>query len=285
METCVFCGYENVSGTQFCEGCGSGLTPDAQGHRYSTGSVAAHAAAGTAPRGAGSRFTTGDVSEDNAPAPSSAVSRHEAPPAVPASAWPARDEYAAAPRTKDDERGALIGTDATWGAHEPATRAGRAGSGPIGAAQPSAPPPAAATPPLTPPAAAPFAPPVAAPPAPSVAAPSAPPAAVAAGAYLVSESGRRVDVPAQDVVIVGREDMRSGIRPDVDLTLDGASAAGVSRRHCRLLRQADGWYVEDLMSTNFTVLNGKALPPHTPTHVQHGDELRLGKMRLRFQQS
>lgn len=102
------------------------------------------------------------------------------------------------------------------------------------------------------------------------------------GAYFVAETGRRLDVPGQDVVIVGREDMRSGIRPDVDLTLDGASAAGVSRRHCRLLRQTEGWHVEDLMSTNYTVLNGKALPAHTPTPLHDGDELRLGKLRLRF---
>ena len=115
-------------------------------------------------------------------------------------------------------------------------------------------------------------------------APGAEPAASAGtpGAYLIAETGRRLDVPAQDVVIVGREDMRSGIRPDVDLTLDGASAAGVSRRHCRLLRHSEGWHVEDLMSTNYTVLNGKALPAHTPTPLRDGDELRLGKLRLRF---
>ena len=108
------------------------------------------------------------------------------------------------------------------------------------------------------------------------------PDGVAAVVYLISDAGRRVDVPCQDVVIVGREDMRSGIRPDVDLTLDGASAAGISRRHCRLLHQPEGWYVEDLMSTNYTVLNGKPLQAHVPVRVIHGDELRLGKLRLRF---
>ncbi len=124
--------------------------------------------------------------------------------------------------------------------------------------------------------------------APAVAPDEEPAAVVTAppsSAYLVSESGRRVDVPAQDVVIVGREDMRSGIRPDVDLTLDGASAAGVSRRHCRLLRQEGGWYIEDLMSTNFTVLNGTALTAHTPALLRDNDEVRLGKMRLRFHQA
>jgi hypothetical protein len=109
--------------------------------------------------------------------------------------------------------------------------------------------------------------------------------AATAAVYLISDSGRRVDVPCQEVVIVGREDVRSGIRPDVDLTLDGASAAGISRRHCRLLHQPEGWYVEDLMSTNYTVLNGKPLRAHVPTRVIHGDELRLGKLRLRFHET
>jgi hypothetical protein len=106
--------------------------------------------------------------------------------------------------------------------------------------------------------------------------------AATAAVYLISDAGRQIDVPAQDVVIVGREDRRSGIRPDVDLTPDGASAAGISRRHCRLLHQPEGWYVEDLMSTNYTVLNGKPLRAHVPTRIIHGDELRLGKLRLRF---
>jgi hypothetical protein len=110
----------------------------------------------------------------------------------------------------------------------------------------------------------------------------APPRVATGLPYLITESGRRVDVPMQEVIIVGREDMRSGIRPDVDLTLDGASAAGVSRRHCRILRYVDGWYLEDLMSTNFTVLNGKALAAHTPVRLQDGDDLRLGKLRLKF---
>ena len=35
-------------------------------------------------------------------------------------------------------------------------------------------------------------------------------------------------------------------------------------------------------STNYTVLNGKPLRAHAPTRVTHGDELRLGKLRLRF---
>lgn len=183
--SCAVCGYDNVPGTLFCEGCGSGLTGAASGYPLA---ARIHAETVVAP---------------------------EAGPETTASARPSEE----VPGTAVDL--------------------------PLTAAYDDR-------------------------------------VAAAPAAYLSAESGRRVEVPQQDVVIVGREDMRSGIRPDVDLSLDGAAAAGVSRRHCRLLRQGDGWLVEDLMSTNYTVLNGKPLQAHTPAPVANGDELRLGKLRLRF---
>lgn len=297
MSACAGCGYNNVPGTLFCEECGLDLTPEVVGHRAATGDISSMAAHGTgmadtARKGAG--IGTGDfvvaASEDGD------VGFYDGDAAF---------------ATTDDEHAALIdlsGTEAAHAApydayapppapqrvrppaeHAPiAQRTGRsAGSGDLGSRPAgsgdlvgSAPAPEMAHPA---PANQPSAPRRTAGLTSSPA--HQPAAAVAVGAYLICESGRRIDVPAQDVVIVGREDMRSGIRPDVDLTLDGASAAGVSRRHCRLLRQPDGWYAEDLMSTNFTVLNGKALTAHTPARVQDGDELRLGKLRLRFHEA
>lgn len=103
-----------------------------------------------------------------------------------------------------------------------------------------------------------------------------PPAAL----FLVTASGRRIPVPSQEQVIVGRADSRSAVRPDIDLTLEGAGQAGVSRRHCRLMWRAGQWLVEDLMSTNYTLLNGTRIPSHTPTPLAIGDEIRLGKLTL-----
>ena len=97
---------------------------------------------------------------------------------------------------------------------------------------------------------------------------------------LVTGSGRRIPVPSQDQVIIGRADSRSGVRPDIDLTLEGAGQAGVSRRHCRLMWRSGQWLVEDLMSTNYTLLNGTRIASHTPTPVGVGDEIRLGKLTL-----
>ena len=98
--------------------------------------------------------------------------------------------------------------------------------------------------------------------------------------YLITPSGRRIAVPAREQVILGRMDSRSGVRPDIDLSQEGAGQAGVSRRHCRLIWRAGQWFVEDLMSTNYTLINGIRIASHTPTPMAAGDEIRLGKLIL-----
>jgi FHA domain len=102
--------------------------------------------------------------------------------------------------------------------------------------------------------------------------------------FLITSSGRHIPVPAKLQVILGRGDARSGVQPDIDLTQDGAQQFGVSRRHCRLIWSNGEWLVEDLMSTNYTSVNGTRLPSHTPTPVRQGDEIRLGKLSLTFAQ-
>ncbi|MDB5056696.1 MAG: forkhead-associated protein [Chloroflexi bacterium] len=102
--------------------------------------------------------------------------------------------------------------------------------------------------------------------------------------FLVTPAGRRIPVPSQEQVILGRADSRSGVRPDIDLSLEAAQQAGVSRRHCRLIWRTGQWLVEDLMSTNYTLVNGARLPSHSPTPISVGDELRLGKLVLLVEQ-
>jgi pSer/pThr/pTyr-binding forkhead associated (FHA) protein len=98
--------------------------------------------------------------------------------------------------------------------------------------------------------------------------------------FLLTPAGRRIQVPPKEHVILGRADSRSGVRPDIDLSLESAQQSGVSRRHCRLIWRTGQWLVEDLMSTNYTLINGSRLPSHTPTPIAEGDELRLGKLVL-----
>lgn len=123
-------------------------------------------------------------------------------------------------------------------------------------------------------------------PAPGVAPPPeavAPPPTAVPAVALVLESG--VELPldfSKGEVLIGRADPVSRVFPDVDLTPHGGYDAGVSRRHCRLFRQGEQFFVEDLGSTNGTKLNGQAIPPNQPRPLRDGDTLELGLLRLTF---
>ena len=136
--------------------------------------------------------------------------------------------------------------------------------------------------------AAPVTPPQAAPapaPEPTVAPePAAPERAVAApvARLIVTASGVEIPLPQGQEAIVGREDPYGGIFPDIDLTPHGAEEGGVSRRHFRIALSGGQYTVEDLNSTNFTLLNRKRLDPGVPQPLTDGDEIRAGRLRLVF---
>ncbi len=52
----------------------------------------------------------------------------------------------------------------------------------------------------------------------------------------------------------------------------------ISRRHARIYRQADAFFIEDLKSTNGTLLNGKALKK--PQKMKSGDILTFGEHNI-----
>ncbi|MEW6028936.1 MAG: FHA domain-containing protein [Chloroflexota bacterium] len=66
-------------------------------------------------------------------------------------------------------------------------------------------------------------------------------------------------------IVIGRD-------PSVDISIPSAA---VSRRHARLMRDGDGYALEDLGSSNGTYLNGERLTGRRP--LKNGDEIRLGK--------
>ncbi len=95
------------------------------------------------------------------------------------------------------------------------------------------------------------------------------------------ETGATIPLPPRTEIILGRG--TSAVPPpDVDLEPYGASMAGISRRHARLLRRPDGWYLEDLRSTNGTFLNEVRLLPDRPARLNPGDLIRLGQLTLLF---
>jgi hypothetical protein len=94
--------------------------------------------------------------------------------------------------------------------------------------------------------------------------------------------GQQIPVPVADIVTVGRvSDVPDDARPDVDLSLFGAGDKGVSRKHIKIKRKNILVYVADLGSTNGTMLNGRRLIPNAERLLRNGDELQLGRLKVK----
>ena len=120
-------------------------------------------------------------------------------------------------------------------------------------------------------------------PAPEPAVTSAP---AALNARLIVEAdNQEFDLSGKDNILIGREDAVSNIFPDVDLTPNGGEEGGVSRMHARIFVENGQYMLEDENSTNFTFLNRQKLAPKTPTPLHDNDEIKLGRVLLRFKES
>ena len=80
----------------------------------------------------------------------------------------------------------------------------------------------------------------------------------------------RSEVLTSESVVVGRAS-------DSDLILNHPE---VSRRHCRIQRQGETWFIEDLGSRRGTAVNGKHISGRTA--LRPGDQIRVGSVTLAF---
>ena len=112
---------------------------------------------------------------------------------------------------------------------------------------------------------------------------AAAPAVAGPPARLVVEgSTTSFDISGKSEVLIGREDAVSNIFPEVDLAPHGGEEGGVGRRHARITVSNGQYMIEDLSSINFTFVNKLKIPPKTPTPIKNGDEIRLGRVVLKF---
>ena len=90
------------------------------------------------------------------------------------------------------------------------------------------------------------------------------------------DKGRYAPLPA-DKLLIGRP--TSTFSPDL-----GLDNFLISRRHCCLTRQGDGWTLADLGSKHGTTLNGRPLAAHAVHPLAPGDKISLaaGAALFRF---
>jgi hypothetical protein len=107
------------------------------------------------------------------------------------------------------------------------------------------------------------------------------PAAQAQGGRLRKrDEAGELEIPLTRPIRLGRIDPTQDIYPEVDLSSFLGLECGVSREHALIVRRGNVIEVEDLASTNGTLLNGKRLSPYLPVPLQDGDLLQLGKLLI-----
>ncbi len=108
------------------------------------------------------------------------------------------------------------------------------------------------------------------------------PARIRGSARLVAQADSvELALPDQTEVRVGRVDPINQIRPDVDLTAIDRQLT-TSRRHARILRGAEGFFIQEERATNGTFVNGQRISAERPLEIRSGDDIMFGAVRMRF---
>jgi predicted component of type VI protein secretion system len=87
-----------------------------------------------------------------------------------------------------------------------------------------------------------------------------------------NDAGKKFDLAAKDMFIIGR-----GVATDITVW-----DIRVSRVHCRIDRDKDGYLITDLNASNGTYVNGQKIDTH---RLKAGDEIKLGSTILQYIQA
>ena len=90
---------------------------------------------------------------------------------------------------------------------------------------------------------------------------------------LVMESGPQPGL----IVLLTHDWLSVGRSSDNDIVLRDLE---VSRHHARLRRSDQGWMLEDLGSTNGTIVGNRKLTPFLSCPVRNGEQVKLGNIKL-----
>jgi pSer/pThr/pTyr-binding forkhead associated (FHA) protein len=115
-------------------------------------------------------------------------------------------------------------------------------------------------------------------------APAHPPKEGVAAYYLIVQpSKRRIALPDEGELVLGRFDPSISLLTDVDLRHDDQGRMTVSRRHAKISGFRGTHIIEDLGSTNGTRLNDRLLKLGEFAPLRPGDRITLGKCQLSYE--
>ena len=92
-------------------------------------------------------------------------------------------------------------------------------------------------------------------------------------------SGMIIDLHGRETTLIGRKDIEAD--PDIDLAPYGGVEKGVSRKHAMIVYDDGHYFVKDMESTNYTLLNAARLFPEQLYPLKHDDQLTLGDLEIR----
>ena len=79
---------------------------------------------------------------------------------------------------------------------------------------------------------------------------------------------------------LNENDITIGRLADADIRLEQDH---VSRKHARVFRNKDQWHLRDTNSRGGTIVNGRTVLPDLPVILTHGDDIRIGSIKLVFE--
>ncbi len=92
------------------------------------------------------------------------------------------------------------------------------------------------------------------------------------------DQARELEISLVKPIRLGRNDPVEHVFPEIDLTDSLGREYGVSRQHACIFQRGETVEIQDLASTNGTLLNGERLAPYVPEPLKDGDQLQLGKL-------
>lgn len=100
---------------------------------------------------------------------------------------------------------------------------------------------------------------------------------------VIRYSQRRISVPINGELILGRFDPNVTDPLDIDLTFEDQNKLTISRRHARIVGVGGRHTLEDLGSSNGSSINGVLMEPGRVYPLQPGDRVMLGGVLLEYE--